>query len=161
MADHGFGSGSSREDAVRALLGAGVEAVIAKGFAFICEFICQVHRFQAILTVSDERNQLNMGLFNIVFQDPDFYDNVHEDSVIEINKDEKTITVDGLDRVFHFHHTPIEETLLDAGGVLPLYGEFGTQVFRKITVPPPKTGRKRRAENVEHTARGQTGEFEW
>jgi homoaconitate hydratase len=38
VADHGFGSGSSREDAVRALQGAGVEAVIAKGFAFICKF---------------------------------------------------------------------------------------------------------------------------
>jgi 3-isopropylmalate dehydratase small subunit len=34
----GFGSGSSREDAVRALKGAGVEAVIAKSFAFICKF---------------------------------------------------------------------------------------------------------------------------
>lgn len=33
----GFGSGSSREDAVRALLGAGIQAVIAKSFAFICE----------------------------------------------------------------------------------------------------------------------------
>lgn len=37
MAEHGFGSGSSREDAVRALLGAEVEAVIAEGYAFICE----------------------------------------------------------------------------------------------------------------------------
>lgn len=41
VADHGFGSGSSREDAVRALLGAGVECVIAKGFAFICK--CLIH----------------------------------------------------------------------------------------------------------------------
>lgn len=37
VAEHGFGSGSSREDAVRALLGSGIEAVIAKGFAFICK----------------------------------------------------------------------------------------------------------------------------
>lgn len=37
VAEHGFGSGSSREDAVRALLGAGVECVVAKGFAFICK----------------------------------------------------------------------------------------------------------------------------
>ncbi|KAJ5652663.1 Aconitase dehydratase large subunit alpha subdomain 1 [Penicillium longicatenatum] len=33
----GFGSGSSREDAVRALQGAGIMAVIAPTFAFICE----------------------------------------------------------------------------------------------------------------------------
>lgn len=37
VADEGFGSGSSREDAVRALQGAGVMGVIAKSFAFICE----------------------------------------------------------------------------------------------------------------------------
>jgi 3-isopropylmalate dehydratase small subunit len=39
----GFGSGSSREDAVRALKGAGVEAVIAKSFAFICEMKSHSH----------------------------------------------------------------------------------------------------------------------
>lgn len=38
VADRGFGSGSSREDAVRALQGAGIEAVIAPTFAFICAF---------------------------------------------------------------------------------------------------------------------------
>ncbi|KAL2202904.1 aconitase iron-sulfur domain-containing protein [Sarocladium strictum] len=38
VAEHGFGSGSSREDAVRALLGSKIEAVIAGGYAFICMF---------------------------------------------------------------------------------------------------------------------------
>jgi 3-isopropylmalate dehydratase small subunit len=38
VADRGFGSGSSREDAVRALQGAGIMAVIAPTFAFICEY---------------------------------------------------------------------------------------------------------------------------
>ncbi|KAJ5471011.1 Aconitase/3-isopropylmalate dehydratase large subunitalpha/beta/alphasubdomain 1/3 [Penicillium desertorum] len=38
VADRGFGSGSSREDAVRALQGAGIEAVIAPTFAFICKW---------------------------------------------------------------------------------------------------------------------------
>lgn len=37
VAEHGFGSGSSREDAVRALKGAGVRMIIARSFAFICE----------------------------------------------------------------------------------------------------------------------------
>lgn len=36
VAEHGFGSGSSREDAVRALKGTGVRMIIARSFAFIC-----------------------------------------------------------------------------------------------------------------------------
>lgn len=35
VAGSGFGSGSSREEAVRALKGCGVQAVIAKSFAYI------------------------------------------------------------------------------------------------------------------------------
>ena len=38
VAENGFGSGSSREDAVRALKGAGIQAVVAKSFAFICMY---------------------------------------------------------------------------------------------------------------------------
>ncbi|KAL5336609.1 hypothetical protein BJX70DRAFT_389805 [Aspergillus crustosus] len=123
VAEHGFGSGSSREDAVRALLGSGIQAVIAKGFAFIYE-----------------RNQLNMGLFNIKLQDEDFYSNVHEDSMITINKGSKSIQIDGLDKVFYYEQSEIEEALLDAGGVMPLYTEFGNAVFRELT--KPKKGKK-------------------
>lgn len=39
VAEHGFGSGSSREDAVRALKGAGVRMIIARSFAFICKWV--------------------------------------------------------------------------------------------------------------------------
>jgi homoaconitate hydratase len=39
VAEHGFGSGSSREDAVRALKGAGVRMIVARSFAFICKWI--------------------------------------------------------------------------------------------------------------------------
>ncbi|KAL2822121.1 hypothetical protein BJX63DRAFT_442295 [Aspergillus granulosus] len=129
VAEHGFGSGSSREDAVRALLGSSIQAVIAKGFAFIYE-----------------RNQLNMGLFNIKLQDQEFYDNVHEASVITINKDSKTIEIDGYGKVFSYEQSEIEERLLDAGGVMPLYTEFGNAVFRQLTKPKTlksKAGSKR------------------
>ncbi|KAL4922383.1 hypothetical protein BDW62DRAFT_217273 [Aspergillus aurantiobrunneus] len=116
VAEHGFGSGSSREDAVRALLGSGIQAVIAKGFAFIYE-----------------RNQLNMGLFSIKLQDEEFYANVREDSVVTVNKDSRTIQVEGVDKVFVYEQSEIEEALLDAGGVMPLYTRFGNAVFRQLT----------------------------
>uniref|UniRef100_A0A0B7KI24 Isopropylmalate dehydrogenase-like domain-containing protein n=1 Tax=Bionectria ochroleuca TaxID=29856 RepID=A0A0B7KI24_BIOOC len=126
VAEHGFGSGSSREDAVRALQGAAVEAVIARGFAFIYE-----------------RNQLNMGLFNIKLQDDEFYHIAQEDSVIVIDKESKTVQIEGYDKVFYYRQSDIEETLLQAGGVLPLYSKLGSKVFRSITMPRVKAGKKR------------------
>ncbi|OJJ64186.1 hypothetical protein ASPSYDRAFT_139400 [Aspergillus sydowii CBS 593.65] len=123
VAEHGFGSGLSREDAVRALLGVNIQAVIAKGFAFIYE-----------------RNQLNMGLFSVKLQDDEFYSQVHEDSIVTIDKDSKTIQIEGLDKVFYYEQSEIEEALLDAGGVMPLYTAFGNAVFRQLT--KPKRGKK-------------------
>lgn len=105
-----------------------------------------------------------MGLFNVRLQDPDFYASAHEDSIIEINKEEKTIAIEGQSKVFHYNHAAIEETLLDAGGVLPLYGEFGSSVFRKITAPPLKHGKKRKADNQEslaHDDQKGSGMLEW
>ncbi|KAG5655553.1 hypothetical protein KAF25_003890, partial [Fusarium avenaceum] len=115
--------GSSREDAVRALQGAGVEVVIAKGFAFIYE-----------------RNQLNMGLFSIKIQDSRFYELAWEDSVITINKDNKTIHIEGSDITFHYMHSEVEEALVESGGVLPLYSKLGKGVFRHLTAPKIKGG---------------------
>ncbi|KAJ4255972.1 hypothetical protein NW762_009046 [Fusarium torreyae] len=135
VAEHGFGSGSSREDAVRALQGAGIEAVIAKGFAFIYE-----------------RNQLNMGLFNIKLQDHRFYELAQEDSVITINKDGKTIQIEGYCESFPYQQSDVEETLIESGGVLPLYSQLGRKVFRHITLPKVKGGRKRPRGSVSSSA---------
>ncbi|KAJ5429265.1 Aconitase/3-isopropylmalate dehydratase large subunit alpha/beta/alpha subdomain 1/3 [Penicillium cf. griseofulvum] len=115
VADRGFGSGSSREDAVRALQGAGIEAVIAPSFAFIYD-----------------RNQLNMGLFNITLPGPEFYTLANEGSIVIIDREARIVQVEGTDRVFHYQQSEMERTLLEAGGVLPLYNRFGRSVFRKI-----------------------------
>ncbi|KAJ6178078.1 Aconitase/3-isopropylmalate dehydratase [Penicillium mononematosum] len=85
VADRGFGSGSSREDAVRALQGAGIEAVIAPAFAFIYD-----------------RNQLNMGLFNITLPDPEFYKLANEGSIVIINSQARTVQIERTDQVFHY-----------------------------------------------------------
>jgi homoaconitate hydratase len=87
-----------------------------------------------------------MGLFSIKLQEQKFYDNVHEDSVLTINKDTKTIQIKGYSKLFTYEQSEIEERLLDAGGVMPLYTEFGNAVFRQLTKPKTvksKTGSKR------------------
>jgi homoaconitate hydratase len=129
---------------VRALQGAGVEAVIAKGFAFICRSMtCNPDALW--LTFTDERNQLNMGLFSIKIQDPRFYELALEDSVITINKNNKTIHIEGSDVKFHYVQSDVEEALVESGGVLPLYSKLGKRVFRHLTAPKVKGGRR-----VEH-----------
>jgi 3-isopropylmalate dehydratase small subunit len=55
VAGKAFGVGSSRENAVTALQGAGVQCVIARSFAFIYA-----------------RNQPNLGLLGIVMEDEEF-----------------------------------------------------------------------------------------
>ncbi len=85
-----------------------------------------------------------MGLFNIKLQDPEFYAAAQEDAVITIDKDAKTIQIEGVAKIFEYEQSDIEQTLLDSGGVLPLYGQFGRQVFRHITMPKVTGSRKRK-----------------
>jgi len=68
VAEKGFGCGSSREEAVRALKGSGIKAVVAQSFAFIYS-----------------RNQPNMALLGIVLQDPLFYTLAQEGEEMSID----------------------------------------------------------------------------
>jgi homoaconitate hydratase len=135
VAQDGFGSGSSREDAVRALQGAGIIGVIAKGFAFICElvFFPLVPVIMYLTEETDDRNQLNMGLFNAIVTDDEFYQHATEGSTITVDKDQKVITICGVNKSFHYQSSWIEDTLLNAGGILPLYHLHGTSLFRHLT----------------------------
>ncbi|KAL4886498.1 hypothetical protein BJY04DRAFT_204754 [Aspergillus karnatakaensis] len=127
VADRGFGSGSSREEAVRALQGAGIEAVIAPTFAFIYD-----------------RNQLNMGMFGITLPEPDFYALAQEGSVVVIDRQRMAVRIEGVDRIFPYSQSGMEKMLLDAGGVLPLYNRFGREVFRQIGGGRADTNKGRR-----------------
>lgn len=91
-----------------------------------------------------------MGLFSVKLQDADFYSNVYEDTVVSIDKDRKAIWIEGLDRVFNYEQSEIEEALLDAGGVMPLYTEFGNAVFRQLT--RPKRGKEGNISGVKKEA---------
>jgi homoaconitate hydratase len=108
-----------------------------------------------------------MGLFNIKLDDDAFYAAAQEDSVITIDKDAKTIRIDGVDDVFSYQQSQTEETLLDSGGVLPLYGQFGRKVFRHITMPKVRGSRKRKEIDPIHATAFSGGgevaaeEFKW
>ncbi|KDO31376.1 hypothetical protein SPRG_03993 [Saprolegnia parasitica CBS 223.65] len=111
VAGHGFGCGSSREQAVTALKGAGVDAVIAKSFGYIFS-----------------RNVQNFALVGIQVTDEAFYAAVQPETPIRIEMKGRTIHVG--DQVFRFNMSLFEERLLAGGGIMPLYRKFGNRLFR-------------------------------
>jgi homoaconitate hydratase len=83
-----------------------------------------------------------MGLFSIKVQDHRFYELALEDAVITINKDKKTIHIAGTDTTFSYVQSDVEEALVESGGVLPLYSKLGKGVFRHLTAPKVKGGKR-------------------
>ncbi|KAJ1909902.1 hypothetical protein IWQ60_010929 [Tieghemiomyces parasiticus] len=119
VADEGFGSGSSREEAPRALRAAGVKAVIAKSFAFIYA-----------------RNQPNMSLLGIVMKDPKFYELASEDAELSIDVPRRVVSVAGQE--FPFTLSLMEERLLAGGGVTAMYDKYGSRLFRAAISDHPE-----------------------
>ncbi|KAJ1659603.1 hypothetical protein IWQ61_001352 [Dispira simplex] len=120
----GFGSGSSREEAPRALKGCGVQAVIAKSFAFIYS-----------------RNQPNMSLLGITLKDPEFYELAQEGAEVSIDVKGRKVLVG--DKEFPFILSQMEERLLNGGGVTAMYNKYGAKLFRAaISENPAKFANK-------------------
>lgn len=117
VAGRAFGVGSSRENAVTALQGAGVQCVIARSFAFIYA-----------------RNQPNLGMLGVVMEDEEFYKLATDGESIEIDVDGRAITVGG--RVFDFSIAQLEIQLWEQGGVSAAFGKWGKDVLRAITGSP-------------------------
>lgn len=113
VAGRGFGSGSSREEAPRALKACGVKAVIAKSFAYIYS-----------------RNQANFALFGIIVTDERFYEAVSKGSEIEIRVPERKVLLNG--RSFPFKLDAVEERLHASGGIAPRWKRHGKNLFRKL-----------------------------
>lgn len=111
VAGLGWGTGSSREQAVWALQGAGVLAVIARSFAFI-----------------HKRNLVNEALAFLVVDDPAFYEQAQDGA-------ELTITVErGVVRVGDATYaarttTPMLRALARAGGLVPAIERHGRSAF--------------------------------
>ena len=113
VAGKGWGSGSSREQAVWALQGAGIQAVIARSYAFI-------HR----------RNLVNEALPHLVIDDDAFYDLASDGAQLEVDAGHGVVTHVESGRRFHAHPpAPIVNSLQAAGGIVPAIQAHGSEVF--------------------------------
>ena len=116
VAEEGWGSGSSREQAVWALKGAGVSVVIAKSYAFI-----------------HKRNLVNEALPFLVVTDEEFY---------SLCADNDELSVDLSGTVRHVASgrtwsaqptTALVSALVREGGLVPAIKHHGQTVFATLT----------------------------
>ncbi|KAH2019409.1 hypothetical protein KXV45_003933 [Aspergillus fumigatus] len=114
VAGQAFGCGSSREQAVMALLGCGIKCVIAKSFAFI---------FQ--------RNMPNLGLLGITMPNESFYAAAKDGSEVSIDLLAQVIHIEGLRFVFQL--SQMEQGLYRHGGITSAFRKFGNRLFEELT----------------------------
>jgi 3-isopropylmalate dehydratase small subunit len=116
VAGEGWGSGSSREHAVWALVGAGVDLVIARSYAFI-----------------HKRNLVNEGLPFMVIRDPQFYELAKEGATLRVELGRRTVTEPGSGRTFAAEPlSPIIDALRRGGGLVDAVKRSGKQVFAAL-----------------------------
>ncbi|KAA3601472.1 MAG: 3-isopropylmalate dehydratase [Calditrichaeota bacterium] len=114
VAGQGWGSGSSREEAARALKGSGVKIVIAKSFAYI-----------------HYRNLANMGIPFVSVKDENFFETVKEGSKVEVNFETGEILVEG--KAFKYDKVASTiSSILIGDGIVNLYKKFGQDVFSHL-----------------------------
>ncbi|KAI1469831.1 aconitase family protein [Daldinia caldariorum] len=113
VAGKAFGCGSSRQQAVSALIGCGVKCVIARSFAFIYS-----------------RNQPSLGLLGITISDDDFHSLAQDDVEISIDLDENMLYIS--DKGFPFQLSPMVKQLMNLGGITPAFQKFGKQLFEAL-----------------------------
>lgn len=116
VAGEGWGSGSSREQAVWALQGAGVRAVIARSYAFI-----------------HKRNLVNEALPFLVVTDGEFYDLCREDDELEIDLSGAVLHVASGRRFAAQSQSSLVLSLGREGGLVPAIKRHGQTVFAAIT----------------------------
>lgn len=116
VAGQGWGSGSSREQAVWALQGAGIKLVIAKSYAFI-----------------HKRNLVNEALPFLVVSDEAFYAAVADDTELSVNVNTGEITLPLSEKKFQAEPlTAIVKSLLRENGLVPAIKRHGAQVFELL-----------------------------
>jgi 3-isopropylmalate dehydratase small subunit len=114
VAGEAWGSGSSREQAVWALQGAGVHAVIAKSFAFI-----------------HKRNLVNEALPFLVVDDPAFYELAEEGAELRLDFARGVAQIGGREFVAK-GTTPMISALSRAGGLVSAIQNHGREVFTSL-----------------------------
>lgn len=117
VAGEGWGSGSSREQAVWALKGAGVQCVIARSYAFI-----------------HKRNLVNEALPYLVVRDEAFYELAQEGEELEVDLASGTITHVSTARSFQAEPpAQVVKALAREGGLVPAIRRHGKQVFSVLS----------------------------
>ncbi|MFZ5470665.1 MAG: aconitase family protein [Myxococcota bacterium] len=117
VAGEGWGSGSSREQAVWALMGAGVVAVVAKSYAFI-----------------HKRNLVNEALPYLVVTDPAFYALARENEELSIDLGAGMVTHLASGKTFKAERpSPIVQALQREGGLVPAIKRHGKAVFQALS----------------------------
>ncbi len=116
VAGLGWGSGSSREQAVWALQGAGIKLVIARSYAFI-----------------HKRNLVNEALPFLVVSDDAFYAAVTDETELSVNVNSGEIVLPASGRKFRAEPlTPIVKSLMREQGLVPAIKRHGAQVFELL-----------------------------
>jgi len=117
VAGEGWGSGSSREMAVWALQGIGIQAVIAKSFAFI-----------------HKRNLVNEALPYLVIRDEAFYALASEGAELEVDLANGVVRHVESGREFQAQTpTPMIQALTAEGGLVKAIQTHGKDVFAALT----------------------------
>lgn len=116
VAEEGWGSGSSREHAVWALQGAGIQAIIARSYAFI-----------------HKRNLINEALPYLIVTDPAFYELAGEGAELEVDLASGVVREVASGAEFQAQvATPMIQALTAAGGLVPAIQRHGKEVFAAL-----------------------------
>ncbi|MCC6746650.1 MAG: 3-isopropylmalate dehydratase [Deltaproteobacteria bacterium] len=116
VAGEGWGSGSSREQAVWALKGAGIRAVVARSFAFI-----------------HKRNLVNEALPYMVVTDDRFYALATEGAELELDLGAGTVTALATGEVFRARPlSPMVQALAQHGGIVEAIRRHGPETFSRL-----------------------------
>lgn len=146
VAGKAFGCGSSRQEAVQALLGSchllalssrrqndvvllrpkmkPIYLIVAIGIGVQCVI---AESFAFIYS----RNQPSLGLWGFTMTDPCFYDKAQTGESIDIDFSLNELTISG--ERFPFELTDIEKALTRRGGIIKAFNQYGTKVYNVIT----------------------------
>ncbi|MBX7098048.1 MAG: 3-isopropylmalate dehydratase [Myxococcaceae bacterium] len=117
VAGEGWGSGSSREQAVWALQGAGIQAVIARSYAFI-----------------HKRNLVNEALPYLVVRDDAFFALAKDDEAVAVDLAKGQVTHLASGKTFTAESpSAIVQALRSEGGLVPAVKRHGPKVFEALS----------------------------